>query len=229
MLNRFYLDSPFATGAALTLGGDEFHHAVRVHRTKVGEEVELFDGKGRGVVGAVRAIERESMIIEVVRDVLEPREPKLELEIALALIQPEKFELVLQKATELGAASFIPLITARTEVRPERVAGKDERWRKILLEAAKQSGRLRIPRLDPPEPLEQALARPGFNVFLDPAGAPAHGQAESLRLFVGPEGGWTEEETARAAAMGAASLSLGPLRLRAETAAIAATALVLRA
>ncbi|HEY0590455.1 MAG TPA: RsmE family RNA methyltransferase [Thermoanaerobaculia bacterium] len=229
MLNRFFLDTPFEKGAELTLGGDEFHHAVRVHRTKVGEEVELFDGKGRGAVASVRAIDRSVMLLEVLREIVEPRDPKIELEIALALIQPEKFELVLQKATELGAASFVPLITERTEVRAERVAGKRERWEKILLEAAKQSGRLAIPRLSSAEPLETALARPGVNVILDPAGAPAHGRAESVRVFVGPEGGWSDEEISRAAAMGAASLSLGPLRLRAETAAIAAAALVLRA
>jgi 16S rRNA (uracil1498-N3)-methyltransferase len=229
MLNRFFLDIPFSPGAELTLGGDEFHHAVRVHRTKVGEEIELFDGKGKGAVAAVRAIDRDAMVVEVLRAVVEPREPRIELEIALALIQPERFELVLQKATELGAGSFVPLLTERTEIRAERVAGKMERWRKILLEAAKQSGRLAIPRIDPPQTLEEALARPGVNVILDPAGATAHGQSESLRLFVGPEGGWSEEELSRAAAMGAACFSLGPLRLRAETAAIAGAALILRA
>jgi 16S rRNA (uracil1498-N3)-methyltransferase len=228
MLNRFHLSSPLELGAELALEGDEFHHAVRVHRTKLGEEIELFDGRGRGVVAAVRAIENTSMRVEVVREVLEPREPRIALEVALALIQPEKFEIVLQKATELGAVSFIPLSTERTEVRSERVSGKEERWKKILLEAAKQSGRLVIPTLAAPEPFEVALARPGVNVLLDPAGAPSPPTGDSLRIFIGPEGGWSDEELSGAAAMGAAAWSLGHLRLRAETAAIAATALVLR-
>ncbi len=167
------------------------------------------------------------MRVEVLREVLEPREPRLLLEIALALIQPDKFELVLQKATELGAASFLPITTERTEVRAERVAGKEDRWRKILLEAAKQSGRLVVPKLAAPEAFEVALARPGVNVLLDPAGAAAPPPGDSLRLFIGPEGGWSNPELARAAAMGAASWSLGPLRLRAETAAIAGVATVL--
>ena len=228
MLNRFHLDSPLDLGAELTLEGDEFHHAVRVHRTKTADEIELFDGRGRGVVGIVRAIDKVSMRVEVAREVLETREPRIGLEIALALIQPEKFEIVLQKATELGASSFVPITSERTEVRPERVAGKEERWRKILLEAAKQSGRLVIPALAPPEPFEVALARPGVNVVLDPAGSTSLPDGESLRLFIGPEGGWSEEEFSRAAAVGAAAWSLGHLRLRAETAAIAGAAIVLR-
>ncbi len=227
MLNRFFFDGAFERGATIALEGEEFHHAARVHRTREGDEIELFDGKGNGVVAAVRAIGRESLTAEIHRRVEEVREAAVTLEIAAALIQLEKFELVLQKGTELGAASFVPVTTARTEIRPERVAGKRDRWEKILLEAAKQSGRTVVPRLEETLPFEAALARPGVSVVMDPSGTLAVPEHDSLRIVVGPEGGFAEDELDAARAMGAQIWCLGTRRLRAETAAIAAAAKIL--
>ncbi|MFN2239805.1 MAG: 16S rRNA (uracil(1498)-N(3))-methyltransferase, partial [Thermoanaerobaculia bacterium] len=113
------------------------------------------------------------------------------------------------------------------EVRAERVRGKGERWEKILVEAAKQSGRLVVPSLEAPIPFVQALASPGVNVMLDPSGTTEPPEGDSLRLFIGPEGGWSDEELAAAREMGAHVWSLGPRRLRAETAAIAACTLLI--
>jgi 16S rRNA (uracil1498-N3)-methyltransferase len=175
----------------------------------------------------VSEIGREAMQLEVVSPILERREAAIEIQIALALIHPDKFELALQKGTEIGVSSFLPLQTARCEVRAERVRGKGERWEKILVEAAKQSGRLVVPALEAPLPFEQALASPGVNVMLDPSGTTEPPEGDSLRIFIGPEGGWSEEELAAAREMGAQVWSLGPRRLRAETAAIAACTLLI--
>ncbi|HUP65406.1 MAG TPA: RsmE family RNA methyltransferase [Thermoanaerobaculia bacterium] len=227
MLDRFFLDATLETGTSVSLKGDEFHHAARVHRKRVDDEVELFDGRGRGVVAKIIAISADSMELEIAREVVEAREAAIELEIAISLIQPERLELVLQKATELGVSSILPITTARVEVKPERFRGKEERWRKIILEASKQSGRVTLPRIEEIVDLKEALARPGVNVFLDPSGDTRPPKAASMRLFIGPEGGWSVEEVAEARAMGAAVWSLGTRRLRAETAAIAGAALVI--
>ena len=148
MNHRFFVPDGIEPGATIELPDDERHHA-RVLRVREGEEVELFDAIGNNYVGRF-ADGRIEMLKPSAN-----REPRTANCLAMSIIQLEKFELVLQKATELGIASFIPLITDRMELRIERVRGKEERWRKIVLEAVKQSGRSKIP------PIEQPL-------FLDP-------------------------------------------------------------
>lgn len=212
---------------ALTITGDEFHHAVRVARVRQGEEVELFDDAGRVARAKVRTIERDAAVIEIVEEIAS-REAALDIHLAMSVIQLEKFELVLQKATELGVRSITPLVTAHVEVRSERYAGKRDRWEKILLEAVKQSGRSRVPVLNEPADFADVIAHDGVKILFDADRAPGTLAApERLTLLIGPEGGWSDEELGAAAASGCVFQRLGPRRLRAETAAIAAIAVML--
>jgi 16S rRNA (uracil1498-N3)-methyltransferase len=134
---------------------------------------------------------------------------------------------VLQKATELGVQSFIPLITDRMEVRIERVRGKEERWRKIVLEAVKQSGRSKIPPIEPPVSFDDAIRREGSRIVFDADAPPSTtDNREPTTVFIGPEGSFTERELDLARASQATFERLGPRRLRAETAALAAVTLV---
>jgi len=217
--NRFFVST---IGETITLTGDELHHA-RVLRLRDGEEVEVFDGRGtiaRALVdanGSLRVIER-----------IASRESPLAIDLAMAIINLDKFELVLQKATELGVRSIIPLITERIEIRAERYRGKSERWEKIVFEAVKQSGRGVIPRVEAPQEFEAALDRENKILFdadaVSTATCPPSPSA--VTLFIGPEGGWTDNEIALALARECAIERLGPRRLRAETAAIAACVVV---
>lgn len=219
MRHRIYIPLPL-TGE-VPVEGDEFHHAVRVARVREGEEVELFDGRGAAARGIVGAVERERALVRVVGTVA-PRESPVAFDLAMAVIQLEKFELVLQKATELGARSIVPLVTDRVEVRPERYRGKQARWEKIVFEATKQCGRATIAAVLPPETFDEAMARANKVIFDADATAPAGSSGRELTLFIGPEGGWSERELALAREAGAQFRSLGPRRLRAETAAIVA-------
>src|SRR5687768_9207737 len=124
----------------LTVTGDEFHHSVRVVRLRAGEEVEIFDGAGRMARGTVEAIERDRAVI-VAGEELAARESPLAMHLAMSIIQLDKLELVMQKATELGVRTIIPMVTERVELRPERYSGKAERWERIVFEAVRQSGR----------------------------------------------------------------------------------------
>jgi len=204
--------------------GDEFHHASRVVRVREGEEVEVFDGKGHAAHGRVAEIGKDMLRVAVDREI-DSRESPLRMTLAAAIIQLDKFELVLQKATELGAAALVPLVTDSIEVRAERYRGKAERWEKIVLEAVKQSGRAAIPLLTEPQTFDEIVKKPGPKIVFDADESPeARGPRPEadITLLIGPEGGWSEREIALARASGCRFERLGPRRLRAETAAIAA-------
>ena len=223
MKHRFYLPQPFAAGARMTLTGDEAHHAARVVRVREGEEVEVFDGKGNAFTATVAAIGKE-IALDLMTPVAVRRESPLAIHLAMSIIQLEKFELVLQKATELGAASLIPLVTDRIELRAERYRGKAERWERIVFEAVKQSGRAVLPRMEAPVEFTEVVKRPGTKVLFDADVPPTEAAAslDEVTLLIGPEGGWSDDELQLARAHGCAFARLGPRRLRAETAGIVA-------
>ncbi len=220
MRHRFFIDADLVSGAAVTLSRDEQHHA-HVVRVRDGEEVEVFNGRGISFVAKYSA--GGLLLTEPAPD----REARTALHLAMAIINLDKFDIVLQKATELGVRSIIPLVTERVEIRAERYRGKAERWRKIVFEAVKQSGRSVIPTIEEPAPFGEVINRVGQKILFDADSDPATQQlGNSVTLFIGPEGGWSENELGLARENGCAFVRLGARRLRAETAAIVATALV---
>jgi 16S rRNA (uracil1498-N3)-methyltransferase len=220
MKHRFFIDADFVAGTTLSLNAEEQHHA-RVVRVRDGESVEVFNGRGAAFVATYTADGLQ--ITEPAPD----RESRLPLHLAMAIINLDKFDLVLQKATELGICSIVPLVTDRVEIRAERYRGKAERWRKIVFEAVKQSGRSMIPVVEEPAPFGEVIQRAGTKIVFDADAEPVPWQTGSeATLFIGPEGGWSENELRLAREAGCAFESLGVRRLRAETAAIVATALV---
>jgi 16S rRNA (uracil1498-N3)-methyltransferase len=210
----------------MPLVGDELHHA-HVVRVREGEAVEVFDGRGRAFAATIE-MTGETLTSVCLGDELPSREAGVAVELAMSIIQLEKLELVLQKATELGVAILTPLITDRMEVRAERFRGKRDRWQKIIFEAVKQSGRAAIPSLNEPMTFDQAIARDGTKVVYDTEVENQTPQPrDPVTLFIGPEGGFSPRELALAKTRGAHFASLGPRRLRAETAGIVALALVI--
>ena len=225
MRHRVYVDS--ITYPHTQVLGDEFHHAIRVVRARPGEEVELFEASGKMARGTIEAIEGNYAVIRAGEE-LPSREAKVEIHLAMAIINLDKFELVLQKATELGVRSIVPVITDRMEIRKERFAGKTTRWEKIIFEAVKQSGRSVVPRLEEPQPFAKVVAREGPKLLFeaDDTPSPWPMSLAQVTAFIGPEGGWTQDELQTARSHGCAFSRLGPRRLRAETAAIVACALI---
>jgi len=222
MRHRIFVD---AIQPTVTVTGDEFHHSVRVVRVRAGEEVEVFDRTGRVARGTIETLDRDRATVRIDEEIAS-REAKVAVHLAMAIIQLEKFELVLQKATELGVQSIIPLVTDRIELRRERYLGKHERWTRIVFEAVKQSGRSIFPAVEEPRAFAEVVARPGQKILFDADHEPSSSQGGEVTLFIGPEGGWSDEELALARDHGCSFERLGPRRLRAETAAIVACALV---
>src|SRR3954453_19988852 len=220
MRHRFFIDADLTAGTTFALSHDEQHHA-RVVRVRDGEEVEVFNGRGASFVATY-----SSEGLHVVRNAPD-RETRVALHLAMAIINLDKFDIVLQKATELGVRSIIPLVTERVEIRAERYRGKAERWRKIVFEAVKQSGRSVIPIVEEPQPFDDVVKRDGTKILFDADSESAPQPfTNAATLIVGPECGWSERELQLAREHGCAFERLGIRRLRAETAAIVGIALI---
>lgn len=216
---------------------DETSHYFRdVLRLDTGDAVELFDGDGRVLHGDIARTDPE-VRISVESDRIVPEREGLDLEIVQAIPKKDRWRWILEKGTELGAARIVPVETERTVVRipDDRVPSKLERWHRIVGNAARQSGRLRTPDLDAPRDFDRALelAATARNIVLaSHSDAPPLGritdalEADTVRIWVGPEGGWTDGELAALTDRGVRSCHLGWRTLRAETAPLVATALL---
>ena len=213
------------------------HHLLHVLRIRPGDPLECFDGAGRSYTGRVLQRLRQAVIVSI-----ESREgalPSARLVLVQALIKPERFAWVVQKATELGVERLVPVVSARTGVRPvaDRLERQVERWRRISREAARQCGRRDVPQVERPQPLEQAIpaVAQGVRLIMPTLAVPAvpltEGVAdlrgaEAAAALIGPEGDFTPEEAALAQRHGARAVSLGRLTLRSETAAVATLAVL---
>ncbi len=216
----------------VTLASDEARHLREVLRLKAGDEVQVFDGEGKEFRAAVSQARREFAELEI-RDEIDAMRPEspLELTLAVALLKGEKFDLVVQKGTELGVNQFVPLITRYADIRlrdeadgAKRVA----RWQRIALEAAKQSGRAVVPQVTMPVPFESVIRDNSCLLFSERDGQSldTDSKLQSVTAIIGSEGGWSDEELDQARTSGVPIVTLGGRILRAETAAIATAALL---
>jgi 16S rRNA (uracil1498-N3)-methyltransferase len=241
---RFYAP-PIAfapDGQSVSLSADEARHARGVLRLQPGDEVYVFDGAGKEFRCAVRELDRDGAALDVLEEV-EPARPEspLNLTLGVALLKGEKFDLVVQKATELGASRIVPVATSRADVRlrdGNEAKRKVTRWQRIALEAAKQCGRARLMEIEEPVEFKALIDWPAEEdelrlMFAERNGTSlaevAHNpQAGSVKVFalIGPEGGWADEEIELARKRGWQIVTLGGRTLRAETAVIAIVALL---
>lgn len=208
------------------------NQVVRVLRLGIGNQLIVSNGAGAECVCEIAERYKDRLVVSVVERRTNVNEPAIASVLYCAILKRENFELVVQKATEIGIAEIVPLITERTV----KLDIKEDRLQKIIMEAAEQSGRGRLPILHAPMQFTDALAdakRNAVNLFFDLSDVAVDSidlnEARSRGVFIGPEGGWTEKETAAARATGCLIVSLGALTLRAETAAIVASYLATRA
>jgi 16S rRNA (uracil1498-N3)-methyltransferase len=230
---RFRVPSLPAAGT-VTLTGAEAHHLLGVLRLGAGDRVLLFDGAGAEADGVIERAGRGRVEVAVA-DRRRAAAGGGDLTVAAAVPKGRRMDVLVGKCAELGVAALVPLVTARSAVRPQPGPRLD-RWRRLAAETSKQCGRGVDMAVRDPADLDAVLAGLAAHDaawIASPGGEPAAGAAVrrggrgSLLALVGPEGGFTEVELERARAAGCAVVSLGPLTLRVETAAIALAALVL--
>ena len=215
------------------LTAEEARHLREVLRLKAGDAVQVFDGAGREFRAVVSQARREFAELEI-RDEIEPPKPDspLKLTLAAALLKGEKFDLVVQKGTELGVNRFIPLVTRHADIklRDEADALKRvTRWQRIALEAAKQCGRSIVPEVETPASFATLISEEtNCLMFSERGGQPLNTdlRLKSVVAIVGSEGGWSDEELNEAGTNNVPIVTLGGRVLRAETAAIAAAVLL---
>lgn len=220
------------TGNRAVLLGEHAAHLARVLRARVGQQFEISAGE-RVCLGRISSIRYDRVEFELGEEV--PQTAQAEVILLLAIFKFDRMEWALEKAVELGATRIVPVIARRTDKHLAAAAGKRVgRWRKIALQAAQQSRRVAPPQIAEPLPLASALeVQAGRRIVLAESERGRRlrdvlrEHSGSLALAVGPEGGWTEDELARFDRAGWISASLGNAILRAETAAIAALAVVM--
>ncbi|MEL6870479.1 MAG: 16S rRNA (uracil(1498)-N(3))-methyltransferase [Pseudomonadota bacterium] len=235
---RLYIDTPLRAAQTLDVDGDAAHYLGRVMRARIGERVRLFNGDGLDYPAQITALTRREVSFHVGTPIAAIPESRQSIELWLALSRNEKMDLALQKAVELGVQRLQPVTVERSVMQLDaaRVEKRLAHWRGVAISAAQQCGRAVLMDVAKPQSISHLLDQPiheGLNVLAAPdadASLPAvlsaFTGAGSIRLAVGPEGGFTADETADLLAHGFVAARAGPRVLRTETAAIALVAAV---
>ncbi|HEY8463086.1 MAG TPA: 16S rRNA (uracil(1498)-N(3))-methyltransferase [Bacillota bacterium] len=239
-MTRFFIPTSQIRGNEVILEGADHRHLVKVLRKTVGAEIQVLTGKGEEFKARIIAIGPDRTVAELDESIRRQTEPRLKIRLVQSLPKAAKFEWIIQKNTELGVSSFQPVLSERSLIRLERdtKVKKQERWQKIIKEAAQQSGRQIIPDLQPVLEWEEFIAAFPAGLVLIPWEAET-GQSlktvlksfeilpEEITVIIGPEGGFAQNEVEQVRQLGAIPVSLGPRILRTETAGlVAATALL---
>jgi len=216
--------------------GPEAHHLATVARHKEGDEITVFNGRDKQYTARITRVQKDFVRGELLEK-LTIQKSAIELELCFAPTSRNTLEDVLDKCTQLGVMSFQPIITARSEYDLSRKwEQKAERWNQIILAACKQCSRGQVPVLKEPLCFEKCAARPDMPSLLAYEAEETHtlawgleklGAPNRLSIYIGPAGGWTDEEIIVGAQFGILPVTLGPHILRAETACIAACAKIL--
>ena len=234
MVCRLYLNQELQVGNTITLPDDQAHYLRQVMRLQAGDQIILFNGRGGEYSSQIEQLSKARSSCKIYSFEGISREMECRIEIIQAACRSEKIETVLQKGTELGAAGFHIVQSERSSLRLDgnRLEKRLQRWRKIIAEAAEQSSRTMVPELAWHDSLS-SISGNGLCLVLHPDSAeqwpamrPRIEQATSIRLAIGPEGGWSPRDLEQFAGLGFSVMGFGPRVMRTETAAPALLAAI---
>jgi len=239
-IRRFYIDTRAINGTTAVLRDDEARHIARVLRLRPGDGISLFDDHGAEYDGMIQSLGARTVeVVLTSRHAPGTRDAGPALVLAQAVLKSDKMDFVIQKCTELGATGFAPFFSARTVPRwtPDASARKCAHWRNIVIAAVKQSGACRPPDVSEPVPFAALMRRHYDGLLKLVLWEREHDMTlkrvlrdrtaqHGIVVAVGPEGGFSEEEISSARSSGFVPVGLGTRTLRAETAAVAALAMI---
>lgn len=234
-MDYFLVSAEDVHDSTIVVRGDELRHLSRVLRKKVGERILVTDGNDQMFEAVIRSIHRDEAECEILHTKLRFNEPKIEVTLAVSLLKnPARYDFLIEKATELGVRRIVPMLCERTIPKHE----KHERLQKIALAAVKQCGRSYLPKIFMLTSFDALVAHAKeYDVSFIPherieqsqyigSVLKHHRAVRSALILIGPEGGFTDRELLVASEHGCIPISLGPRRLRSETAAISAVSCV---
>lgn len=226
--HRFFIEQEIPESGEIKVADNNLiHQWGKVFRFKAGDQVILFEGTGYDYVSEIISLDKNQGVLKVVEKIQNKNIPKKEIHLFQSIIKKDNFEWVLEKGTELGVSYFHPIISERSEKKNINF----ERASKIIKEASEQSGRGNLPILGDLIDLKESLSNDFSSVAFHPAGdkfsKDDFKNEKIIGIFIGPEGGWSDRELEIFKEKGVKVLSLGSQILRAETAAIAVSSLLL--
>jgi 16S rRNA (uracil1498-N3)-methyltransferase len=229
-LTRVFVEQPLASGAIIELPAETGAHVVRVLRAKPGDDLILFDGGGNEFSSTIETLRGNRARVLVGAETRVDRESPLRVTLVQCVPRGDRMDFIVQKATELGVAAIVPVLSQRGVVRLDatQAESKCAHWRRVAASACEQCGRNRLPHIATPRRLVDYLGEPSaipMRLVLDPEasgeGAPAS-MTGGVEVLIGPEGGFSAEELEAFTTLRLNRVALGPRILRTETAAIAA-------
>jgi len=227
--NRFFIESKIEKGRVKILNKEIFHQLKNVLRKRVGERIILFNGSGVEAEAKIEKLLKDEVEVEVLKIERPKREPQVFVSLFCSVLKKSNFELVVQKVTEIGIKEIVPIICKNTV----KTGLNFQRLEKIAKEAAEQSKRVTLPKVEKILSFEEAIEKAksfDLKILFDISGknfSPVKKETKKVALFIGPEGGWDELEIELAKKENFEILNLGKLNLRSETAAIVASFLLI--
>lgn len=230
-VTRTYVDLPLTVGSDVALPEDVVGHLGRVLRLQAGDACILFNGDGHDYQAEILAMEKRSGTARVTEVTVAERESSLRVTLVQSIARGEKMDWILQKATELGVTSFVPVYSQRGEVKLDgaRAAKRVEHWREVIISACEQSGRAFVPQVSAPVDLKSMQLDDGERIYLEPLAVKSLRDlpltsTRNVTIAIGPEGGWSEQDLLTLDGLGFYGVRIGPRILRTETAGIATVA-----
>lgn len=232
-MSSYRLYCPSLLVGTIELSREESHHAADVLRLRIGQRVLVFDGTGAEATGTIARADKHATRVQVDDITHRPFETARRVTLAVAMPKTHRQGYLIEKCTELGCAAIWPIAAARSVTKPSSTAAA--KWQRRAIEASKQSGRSWVPVVEASQSLEQSLSRAkdfDLAAMADMSAKNEHlgswltknPAAKTLIVWIGPEGGWTDDERKAATEAGVSPVELGPTILRTETAAVAVCA-----
>lgn len=235
-MHRFYHSNPLGLNQIITL--DEFasHHALRVMRVKVDDFLVLFNGDGFEYRGRVSDINKKTINVEILSKEKNNSESPININLFQSISSNEKMDMVIQKATELGVSSIQPIFTSRSTIKLslDRTKKRLIHWKQVSISACEQSGRSKIPTIKSPiefDQISEGIKTNSLNLLLHPDNLEESSNLPNeysgdINIFIGPEGGFSQDEVLLLKKQNCINIKLGPRILRTETAPLAIIAIL---